>query len=162
MGSVGRRYVRYFNGKHGRTGTLWEGRYRATLIESERYLLTCYRYIELNPVRAGLARHPVEYPWSSHAANAVGTRDPLVSPHPRYLQLAGDPPARRAAYQTLFNSAIDPATLDAIRDATNKEWALGSEDFRREVAVRLNRRAAPLRPGRPRAGIPRRKREIRL
>jgi putative transposase len=162
MGSVGRRYVRYFNGRHGRTGTLWEGRYRATLIDSERYLLTCYRYIELNPVRAGLASHPGEYRWSSHAANAFGTPDPLVSPHARYLELAGNPSARRAAYQALFLSAIDRATLDAIRSATNKQWALGSEAFRRRAAARLNRRASPLRRGRPRAGVPKRDGEIRL
>jgi len=149
MQSLGRRYVRYFNSRHGRTGTLWEGRYRATLIESERYLLTCYRYIELNPVRAGLVRHPAEYRWSSHAANAFGAVDPLVSPHERYLDLARDTAARRSAYRALFDSAIDAATITEIRRATNSEWVLGSEDFRIEVGTTLKRRVAPLRRGRP-------------
>ena len=149
MKSVGQRYVRYFNDKHGRTGTLWEGRYRATLIESERYLLTCYRYIELNPVRAGLASHPAEYRWSSHAANALGMVDRIVSPHALYLALAGNPGDRCAAYQALFSDAMDAETLQAIRRATNAAWALGSDNFRREAAG-LNRRATPLRRGRPR------------
>lgn len=150
MQSVGRRYVRYFNREHQRTGTLWEGRYRATLIESERYLLTCYRYIELNPVRAGLVRHPGEYRWSSHGANAAGIFDPLVTPHARYLDLARDARSRCRTYRELFRQAIDPETLGAIRHATNAEWALGSDDFRREVGDALKRRAAPLTRGRPR------------
>lgn len=147
MQSLGRRYVPYFNSRHGRTGTLFEGRYRATLIESEPYLLTCYRYIELNPVRAGLVRHPAEYRWSSHTANAFGAVDQLVSPHERYLALARDTAGRHSAYRGLFNSAIDDATLTQIRRATNFEWVLGSEDFGIKVGTTLNRRAAPLRRG---------------
>lgn len=148
MQSVGIQYVHYFNARHSRTGTLLEGRYRATLIDSDRYLLACYRYIELNPIRAGLASHPVEYRWSSHAANAFGTPDQLISPHALYLDLARDAAARQAAYQALFQSSIDEATLQAIRTATNTSWALGSESFRRDVGARLNRRAAPLKRGR--------------
>jgi putative transposase len=94
MQSVGRRYVQYFNFTYGRTGTLWEGRYKATLIDTERYLLTCYRYIELNPVRAGLVAGPGEYPWSSYGANALGRYDPLVTLHGQYLGLGTDPATR--------------------------------------------------------------------
>ena len=148
MQSVGIQYVRYFNGRHSRTGTLWEGRYRATLIDSDRYLLACYRYIELNPIRARLVSHPAEYQWSSYAANARGTPDRLISPHALYLNLGRDAIARQAAYQALFRSSIDEATLHAIRSATNTSWALGSESFRRDVEARLNRRATPLKRGR--------------
>jgi putative transposase len=150
MQSLGCRYVRYFNERHGRTGTLWEGRYRATLVDSDRYLLTCYRYIELNPVRAGLVSHPAEYPWSSHGANAYGVPDPLVSPHARFLGLASNAAARCAEYQALFRFPIDPATLVVIRNATNTSWALGSESFCDLVGEKLNRRTGPLPAGRPR------------
>lgn len=152
MQSLGRRYVRYFNMRYHRTGTLWEGRYRSTLIESERYLLTCYRYIELNPVRAGLVTDASEYRWSSHAANAFGAYDPLVSPHERYSALGLDPDTRRRAYRALFEVAIEADILTEIRQATNLEWALGSETFRAKVGAVFHRRAAPLRRGRPRLG----------
>jgi putative transposase len=143
MQSVGRRYVQHFNFTAGRTGTLWEGRYRATLVDTERYLLTCYRYIELNPVRAGLVDTPGEYPWSSYRANAVGRVDPLVTAHDLYLALGTDPPARRAAYRALFQTDVDGLTIRAIRDATNKGWALGGERFREEFTATLTRRARP-------------------
>jgi putative transposase len=151
MQSVGRRYVHHFNRTYSRTGTLWEGRYRATLIDTDEYLLTCYRYIELNPVRAGMVAHPAEYRWSSYAANALGAADPLVTPHPLYLRLHQDASARRTAYRALFQQAIEDSTLDAIRQATNAAWVLGGDRFRRETAGQLNRRAAPLPKGRPRA-----------
>jgi REP-associated tyrosine transposase len=143
MQSVGRRYVQYFNFTSGRTGTLWEGRYKATLIDTERYLLTCYRYIELNPVRAGLVAGPGEYPWSSYGANALGRFDPLVTWHSLYLGLGTEPKTRRAAYRTLFQAAIDRFTLCTIREATNKGWVLGTDRFRDEVTKVLNRRAQP-------------------
>jgi putative transposase len=150
MQSVGRRYVQYFNNRYGRTGTLWEGRYRATLIDTDQYLLTCYRYIELNPVRAGLVTHPAAYPWSSYAANALGDDDSLLTPHALYLGLDRDAANRRSVYRALFQDAIEASTLDAIRRATNAAWVLGSDRFRRETARLLNRRAAPLPKGRPR------------
>lgn len=152
MQSVGLRYVRYFNRRHGRTGTLWEGRYRATLIDSDRYLLTCCRYIESNPVRAKLAMEPAGYRWSSYAANAHGVPDEIVSPHPLYLELAANPDARQAAYRSLFQSTVDPETLIAIRRDTNFAWPLGSESFRRKIGARLKRRTVPMPPGRPRGG----------
>ena len=148
MQSVGRRYVHYFNRKYGRTGTLWEGRYRATLIDSEQYLLTCYRYIELNPVRAGLVANPGQYRWSSYGANALGLYDPLVAPHALFRALGYDDESRMAAYRALFHDGLDGRTMSAIRDATNKAWALGRVP---EVAARcLNRRARPLVRGRKR------------
>lgn len=151
MQSLGRRYVRFFNDRYGRTGTLWEGRYRATVIETERYLLTCYRYIELNPVRARLVADPEEYLWSSYAANACGMYDPLVTPHDRYVALGPDSLRRQQAYQALFRFAIDAGTLESIRRATNTAWALGSDRFCRRLETQCKRRSVPVRAGRPQA-----------
>lgn len=147
MQSLGRRYVQYFNFTYARTGTLWEGRYKATLVDTERYLLTCYRYIELNPVRAGVVSHPGEYRWSSHGANALGRYDSLLTTHAQYLALGTDAITRQAAYRELFQVGIDEATVRDIREATNKGWALGNDRFREEVAALLNRRARPLPKG---------------
>ena len=150
MQSVGLRYVRYFNRRHGRTGTLWEGRYRATLIDSDRYLLTCCRYIESNPVRASLTMEPADYQWSSYAANAHGVPDAIVTPHQLYLDLAADPDARQVAYRSLFQSSVDPETIRVIRRDTNFAWPLGSESFRRKVGEHLKTQTAPKPPGRQR------------
>ena len=144
MQTVGRRYVRYFNDVHERTGTLWEGRYRASLVQTDRYLFACYRYIELNPVRAGMIGKPHDYPWSSHAVNAYGSNDPVVAPHEEYEALGHDPAARQAAYRALFALELGEGTLDAIRDATNKGWVLGTRQFRDNVAVTLGRRTQPI------------------
>lgn len=146
MQSVGRQYVRYFNDRYQRSGTLWEGRYRATVIDTERYLFACSRYIEENPVRAGITRHPSEYPWSSFGFNALGLDDPLVTPHERYFALASSPASRRTAYRHFFHTPSDASLVESIRDATNHGWALGSEKFRRDVS-RLGRRATRLPPG---------------
>ena len=105
--AIGRVYVQYFNTVHRRTGTLWEGRYRAAIVDDERYLLTCMRYIELNPVRAGMVADPADYPWSSHRATAYGAMDRLITPHAEYRQLDGVATARRAAYRELFRSSFD-------------------------------------------------------
>lgn len=135
MQTVGRYYVQYYNYRYRRTGTLWEGRYRATLIESEQYLLTCMRYIELNPVRAKhMAEHPADYPWSSYGCNAVGKEDPLVMPHPEYQRLGATPEERQGAYRQLFRARIPETSLEAIREATNKAWVLGSDRFTRKMA----------------------------
>jgi putative transposase len=148
MQAVGRRYVRWFNDAHGRSGTLWEGRFRATLVETEPYLFACYRYVELNPVRAGLAADPRDYSWSSYRANALGARDPLVTPHERYEALGGDARARQVAYRALFGDALPDSTVGAIRDATNGGWPLGTKQFRDELATRLDRRTQPIQAGR--------------
>ena len=148
--SIGRRYVQYFNYTQKRTGTLWEGRYKATLIDSVRYLLTCYRYIELNPVRANMVAHPREYPWSSYPCHAEGSFDKLITDHELYVNLGEEKEERQAAYRALFKTHVSEATLVAIRDSTNKGWALGNDRFMEEVASAVSRRAAPLPKGRPR------------
>ena len=148
MQSVGRRYVQYFNTAYRRTGTLWEGRYRAAPIDSERYLLTCMRYIELNPVRAGMARRPADYPWSSHAGNALDRDDPVLTPHEVYTRLGATPEDRRRAYRALFRGRLGEGTLREIREATNKAWALGDDRFRQKIERLAQRRAAP----KPRGG----------
>jgi putative transposase len=149
MQSVGRRYVQRFNYTYQRTGTLWEGRYRATLVHAERYLLTCMRYIELNPVRAAMVQHPTDYPWSSYRANAQGQPDVLVTPHEVYRRLARSSEERLSAYRQLFRAQISKEDLDAIRESTHKGWALGNDRFRAKVERLSGRRAAPLPRGRP-------------
>ena len=158
MQSVGRRYVRRFNSTYNRTGTLWEGRYRATVVDHESYVLACHRYIEMNPVRAGLAADPRGYRWSSHEANAYGAGDSILTAHECYGALGSDAKGRQAAYRALFITELDATVLDSIRDATNQGWALGGKRFREEIAALLNRRAEPALPGRR----PRRKDDIRL
>jgi putative transposase len=148
--SVGRRYVQYFNYTYKRTGTLWEGRYRATVIDSDRYLLTCMRYIELNPVRAGMVGHPADFLWSSYRGNAQGAVDLLIEPHELYLRLGRSAQERHAAYRQLFRTHLGKADVEAIREATNKAWVLGDDRFRARIEQLLGRRAAPLSPGRPR------------
>ena len=150
MQSLGRRYVRYLNHAHGRTGTLGEGRYRAAPIDSEAYLLACCRYIELNPVRAGIVRHPRQHRWSSHGANALGLPDPLVSPHPLYRALGRSAAERQAAYRALFRERLAEDFVDSLRGATTGGWALGGAAFKRRVAKAAKRRAEPLPKGRPR------------
>ncbi len=150
--SLGRRYVQYFNYSYDRTGTLWEGRYKATLIDSERYLLTCMRYIELNPVRAVMVRHPLDYPWSSYAANARGEEDELITPHDLYRRLGRSRQTRQGAYRQLFRAALGNSELAAIRSATNTGWVLGNDRFRAKIERLSGRRAAPKPRGRPRKG----------
>ncbi len=148
MQSIGRRYVQFFNFTYGRTGTLWEGRYKSTLIDSERYLLTCMRYIEMNPVRAAMVEHPSDYPWSSYLANAQGNPDVLITPHSLYRSLGRTDDDRQSAYRQLFRAQISRADVDAIRDATNKGWALGDSHFSAKVEALTERRATPLPRGR--------------
>lgn len=141
---LGRYYVQYFNCTYNRTGTLWEGRYKATLIDSEKYLLTCYRYIELNPVRAGkMVEHPSEYPWSSYRCNALGEKDSLVVPHREYQRLGKTAEQRQSFYRSLFSTRISEKTLDEIRESTNKGWVLGSSYFKERIAAQVNRPVAP-------------------
>ena len=126
MQSLGRRYVRYVNAARRRTGTLWEGRYRAAPIDSERYLLACCRYIELNPVRARLARRPQDYRWSSYRALALGQADALVTPHALHQALGATQAARHDAYRALFREVLDEDLVEALRAATQGGWALGA------------------------------------
>jgi len=150
MQSIGRVYVQYFNLAHGRTGTLWEGRYKAAIVDDETYVLTCMRYIELNPVRAGMVASPCDYRWSSYQANAGGAEDDLVDPHDAFRRLGHTPAERHTAYRELFRESIPDDTLRDIRDATQNAWALGDATFRRNVTT-LSRRAERLPKG-PRPG----------
>jgi len=149
MQDVGRRYVRYFNQRQGRTGTLWEGRYKSTLIQAERYLLACMAYIDLNPVRAGIALEPGDYPWSSHG-HYVGLRnDRLISPHPLYWELGNTPFARDAAYAELVRSGISAQQQRALTDSALRGWALGEADYVADLQRRTQRRVSKTRAGRP-------------
>ncbi len=145
--SIGRYYVQYFNYHYQRTGTLWEGRYKATLIDSEQYLLTCYRYIELNPVRAGMVGHPSEYPWSSYRFNALGEANANVTMHRLYKRLGSKSAERQKAYRALFRSHLSGQVLDDLRESTNKSWVLGSSRFKRGIERKLNRRVSPISRG---------------
>ena len=151
MQAVGRRYVRYFNQRQARTGTLWEGRYRSTLIQSERYLLTCMAYIDLNPVRAGLVGDAADYPWSSHAHYTGRRYDKLISPHPLYWELGNTPFAREAAYAELVHSGIAEQQAAAITDSALRGWALGEPDYVADLQRRTARRVTKSPPGRPAA-----------
>ena len=148
MQALGRRYVRHVNAASRRTGTLWEGRYRAAPIDSEAYFLACCRYIELNPARAGIVAHPDDYRWSSYRAHALGTADYLVRDHALYRGLGRSAADRRGAYRALFGPPLDPAFLDELRAATNGGWALGDQRFKRHLAAAVGRRAVPLPRGR--------------
>ena len=127
MQRVGRRYVRYFNRRYGRTGTLWEGRFRSSLVDSERYFLTCSRYIELNPVRAGIVSAPELFRWSSYRHNALGEDDRLITPHALYRALGERDEIRRAAYRALFRHAIPECELQSIRRAVRSGTVLRGE-----------------------------------
>jgi len=147
MQAVGRRYVRYINECYRRTGTLWEGRYKSTLIDSEHYLLLCGRYIELNPVRAGMVEDPGQYRWSSYRCNAFGEFNALITPHALYHALGSQPADQQAAYRFLFETHIESQTLDAIRCATNDGTILGHEHFREQIEAALRRRVTRLTHG---------------
>jgi putative transposase len=149
MQSVGRRYVGRFNFVQGRTGTLWEGRYKATLVDTEAYLFSCLRYIELNPVRAHMVAAPGDYRWSSHGANAFGNDDSVITPHPSFLASGSTNEERRDTYRRMFAEPLHAETIQAIRDATQFEWALGDAAFRAVVETRARRRADRLPKGRP-------------
>jgi len=148
MQSVGRRYVQYVNRTYKRSGTLWEGRFKASLVNAEEYLLLCYRYIELNPVRAGMAQDPGAYPWSSYRSHGLGERDELIRDHELYLALGAKPDERQRAYRELFRSHMDEAALTQIRRAAGRELVLGSERFRQEIEQALGKRVEPQKRGR--------------
>jgi putative transposase len=149
MKHLGQRYVQYVNRVYDRSGTLWEGRFRSSIVQADTYLLRCQRYIELNPVRSAMVDTPGAYRWSSFATNALGHRSALVTPHSRFLALGTHESSRRAAYLELFRSELEPTELEEIRTSANAGYALGNERFRTEIAVALGRRAGPGKPGRP-------------
>lgn len=149
MQAVGRRYVRYFNDRQSRTGTLWEGRYRSTLIQAERYLLACMVYIDLNPVRAGMVDVPERYPWSSHAHYVSGRADRLVTPHPIWWELGNTPFAREAAYRDLVTAGLSGFQQRALTDSALRGWALGDEGYVADLQRRTARRVSKSKAGRP-------------
>jgi putative transposase len=148
MRDLGQQYVQYYNRRHQRTGTLWEGRFRSCLVESSLYVLACHRYIELNPVRAGVVNEPSAYIWSSHAANTGVRVDSLLSPHPDFVALEADPERRNMTYRQLFGNALEDSMLTAIREATHGNLPLGSEPFKCEISAG-GRKIAHGKPGRP-------------
>ena len=149
MQSLGRHYVRYFNFSYKRTGTLWEGRFKSCLVQEENYLLQLYRYIELNPVRAGMVGQPSDYVWSSYSINALGKKSELCTPHPLYLALGSEPKERQSNYRELFKYHVEGSLLEDIRLATNKGLALGNERFEMEVERLTGRRMTAKKMGRP-------------
>lgn len=149
MQAVGRAYVRYFNARHGRSGTLWEGRYKSTLIESDRYLLACMAYIDLNPVRAGMAAHAADYPWSSYMHYAGMRPDRLLTPHPLVWNLGNTPFAREAAYAQLVQAGLTSVQQSALTEAALHGWALGAPEFLDALQKKTPRRLRKSVPGRP-------------
>jgi putative transposase len=150
MQALGRRYVRWFNDRHGRTGTLWEGRFRATVIASDEYLLACMRYIELNPVRAGLSSNPGEYRWSSHLHHVGQSIDPLIRDHGSFWALGNTPFERQSAYQGLFETPLGDELVTLIRKATNRGRALTNNEGSEALRKIPGQSAAPRPRGRPR------------
>ena len=149
MQAVGRRYVQYFNKRHKRSGTLWEGRYRSTVIQTDRYLLACMVYIDLNPVRAGMVAKAADYPWSSHGHYVGRRHDRLLTPHPLYWQLGNTPFAREVAYAEMVEEGVAAEQRSALTESALKGWVLGEPDFIADVQSRIGRRVVRGRAGRP-------------
>lgn len=146
---LGRYYVPYFNHKYGRTGTLWQGRYRATIVDSEPYFLACSSYIELNPVRAGMVPTPDAYRWSSYLHHVGLRQDPVIIDHALYWDLGNTPFERELAYRGLVAQGLGEKMLEQIRQATIKGWALGRDNFIQELEKKSGRRIYPAKRGRP-------------
>ena len=149
MKHLGQRYVQYINRTYRRSGTLWEGRFRSCLTQNEEYLLACYQYIELNPVRAQMVEHPAEYPWSSYRCNGQGEGSDLITPHGEYRRLGVCEVSRCEHYRGLFSAHLEPDILDEIRLSTNGNFVLGNDRFKKEIANMLNRRVSRGKAGRP-------------
>lgn len=151
MQYVGRHYVPYVNQKYCRTGTLWEGRYKATTVETSSYLLACYRYIELNPVRAGMVQHSGEYRWSSYRRNGLQLENGLITPHPEYDGLGGDAEERSSSYRRLFEEVISERELDLLRTYTQSGTPLGHSKFKDQIEAALSVKTGQPRRGRPKS-----------
>lgn len=149
MQSVGRRYVRYINDTYERTGTLWEGRFKSAIVSRDEYLITCSRYIELNPVRAGMVRHPREYAWSSYHGRAMGRPDHLLDEDAWYVTLGDSPQARAAVYANWLEASISDNEWDRIRTATQQGRVVGSEAFQEAIGTQAGRRLIGETRGRP-------------
>jgi len=149
MQDLGRKYVRYINHEYKRTGTLWEGRFKSNLVDSDYYLLTCMRYIELNPVRASMVKHPGDYQWSSYACNAMGKPNIVLNAHVIYQQLDNTPESRQFNYRELFNNHLDKQEIHSIRESLNHELVLGRDDFIEKIKQMTDRQVKPGVMGRP-------------
>lgn len=152
MKVVGSRYAQFINRKYGRTGTLWEGRHRASLVQSERYLLTCCRYIELNPVRAGMVKRQDEYRWSSYGVNGWGDSG-WLTPHEEYLRLGSDTEERTPAYRALFKERLSDEELHLVRKAAHYCQPVGDDRFREHIESRYGIKLGQMRRGRPRKNL---------
>jgi putative transposase len=138
MQSIGVRYVRYFNTTYDRTGGLWDGRYQASLVTTDHYLQACYRYIELNPVRAGLVADPADWIWSSHRFHALGQPDRVVSKHGYYADLGDSDHRRQTRYKTLFREQLTEHELESIRETIRGELVLGDDAVKRHLEVKTD------------------------
>tara|TARA_Y100000782_G_scaffold19407_1_gene20355 strand:+ start:16734 stop:17402 length:669 start_codon:yes stop_codon:yes gene_type:complete len=148
MKALSQRYVQYINRTYKRSGSFWEGRYKSSVTSEDHYVLACYRYIELNPVRASMVEHPAEYRWSSYRVNAQGEASDIISPHPTYLALADDS-IRFEAYRDLFRYELDPGLVDELREATKGNLAFGSEKFKKQIEDAIGYSMEPRKIGRP-------------
>ena len=147
--SLGRHYVRHVNETYQRHGGLWEGRYKCNVIESQAYLLSCMRYIELNPVRAGMVDHPAKYRWSSYAANALGVSNAVLTAHTEYLALGGSSNDRQSVFRGLFDVGLDSDELPLVRCALQTGTPLGNEKFKAAIEATLDLKVGFARRGRP-------------
>ncbi len=148
--AIGRHYVPYINAKYGRRGGLWEGRYKSSMVHSSSYFLTCMRYIERNPVRAGMVESPASYRWSSYGANALGESNVILAPHSEYLNLGGDLETRREVYREFCSHSEASQELDALRAALQTGTPLGNDKFKNEVEATLGMKVGYSTRGRPR------------
>ncbi|MBL4760405.1 MAG: transposase [Mariprofundaceae bacterium] len=149
MQYVGRRYVPYINHRYQRSGTLWEGRYKSSLIDADGYLLACSRYIEVNPVRASMVKHPRDYIWSSYGCNGEGEADKLIQPHTLYMALGDSEVSRRQAYQGLFQAHVDDKDIADIRASWQTGTPLGNDGFREYIEEVLGKKVGRNKRGRP-------------
>jgi putative transposase len=149
MQSLGRRYVQYVNKEYNRTGTLWESRHKASLVQAEKYLLSCCRYIELNPVRAGMVAHPAEYKWTSYRANAYGEPDPRIKPHRVYLAMGATEQERLESYRSLFSNELSGGELNTIRNAVRFSMPTGNGRFIEQIEKAHSRKLGQAKSGRP-------------
>lgn len=149
MKHLGQRYVQYINRRYKRSGSLWEGRFRSCLTQSEEYVLACYRYIELNPVRAQMVEHPGDYPWSSYQMNGQGKDNKLITPHDEYIRLGNTDVLRSRHYHSLFNAHLEPGLIEEIRLSINGNYVLGNDRFKEEIECMIKRQVSPGKAGRP-------------
>jgi putative transposase len=149
MQSLGRRYVGFFNAMMERTGTLWEGRFKSCLVDSEAYVLRCYRYIELNPVRAGIVNHPRGFRWSSYHRNGDGLSNDFLKSHPAYAALGASSASRAQAYRAIVAQGCPDSELESIRAMTQRQRVFGSQEFREKLRTEFDRELGVAKRGRP-------------